>query len=317
MSRSWKIASNAFFELVRQPVFLILLASSVIFIFFLSNIYYFGFGDDQRMVKENGLAVVFLSGLFCAVFGASSTISLEIRTGTALAVLSKPIGRNQFVISKFLGVGAAVTLLSLANLLPLLLISRLAFDVYGEPQFHAIIIFYGSILIAFGVAGFTNYFLGRHFVLDSVLSLLFFVSLAFVIINFTDKNGALQRFGKDIDWRLISIVLLLIFALWMLTAIAVACSTRMELVPSLAVVTLFFIVGLMSDYLFGQSQETIWGRFFYTILPNWQLLWLPDTLDEHKSIPLIYIRDAFIYVASYLCAILGISSLAFQNRELN
>lgn len=317
MSRSWKIAVNAFFELVRQPIYLILMTSSVVFIFFLSNIYYFGFGEDPKMVKENGLAVVFLSGLFCAVFGAANTVSHEIRSGTALAVLSKPVSRSQFVISKFVGVAAAVTLGAFANLIPLLLTSRLAFDVYGDPQFIPIIIFYSCVLLSFMVAGFSNYFLGRHFVMDGVFSLLFFVLLAFTVINFIDKDGKLQSFGADIDWRLCGIVLLLTFALWMLTGIAVVSSTRLELVPSLAIVTLFFLVGLMSDYLFGQQQHTLWGKFFYTVLPNWQLLWLPDTLEEHKSIPLSYILNALLYALTYLGAMIGVSIIAFQDRELH
>lgn len=317
MSRSWKIACNAFFELVRQPIYLILMTVSVVFIFFLSTIYYFGFGDDPIMVKENALAVVFISGLFCAVFGAANTVSLELKTGTALAVLSKPISRHQFVISKFFGVAAAVTMAAFANLIPLLLVSRLAFDVYGEPEVRPIIIFYSSVIISFGVAGFTNYFLGRHFVLDGVFSLIFFILTAFVIINFIDEKGNLQAFGKDIDWRLCRLVLLLIFALWMLAAIAVVCSARMELVPSLAIVSLFFLVGLMSDYLFGQQQDTLWGKFFYTILPNWQLLWLADTLEPHKNVPLSYILNAFIYVITYLAAMIGVSVLVFNDRELH
>ncbi len=317
MTRTWKIAENAFFELVRQPIYLILMAASVVFIFFLSNIYYFGFGEDPKMVKENGLAVLFLSGLFCAVFGASNSISNEIRTGTALAVLSKPVGRIQFVLAKFLGVAAAVTLAAFANMLPLLLISRLAFDVYGQPQIPPIIVFYSCVLASFVVAGFTNYFLGRHFVLDGVISLLFFVILAFIIINFIDKDGKLQSFGADIDWRLVNLSLLLVFALWMLSALAVVCSTRLELVPSLAIVCGFFLIGLMSDYLLRDYLDTWWGKMTYTVLPNWQLLWLADALEEHKSVPFSYIANAFLYVIAYLAAMLGISLLLFEDRELH
>lgn len=317
MTRTWKIAVNAFFELVRQPVYLILMVFSVVFIFFLSNIYYFGFGDDPKMVKENGLAVLFLSGLFTAVFGASNTISNEIRSGTALAVLSKPVGRTQFVIAKFLGVAAAVSLSSLANMLPLLLVSRLAFDVYGEPQIVPIIIFYSAVLLSFAVAGFTNYFLDRHFVLDGVFSFLFFVSMAFICINFIDKDGKLQTFGADIDWRLTSLTILLIFALWLLSGLAVVCSTRFELVPSLTIVSGFFIVGLMSDYLLSDVLHTWWGQTVYTILPNWQLMWLADALEEHKRVPISYVLNTLLYVVAYLAAILGVSLILFKDRELH
>jgi hypothetical protein len=38
------IASNAFMELIRQPVFLLLMTSSAVFIVFLATPYYFAFG---------------------------------------------------------------------------------------------------------------------------------------------------------------------------------------------------------------------------------------------------------------------------------
>ena len=57
------IAINAFMELIRQPVFLLLMTASAGFIVFLSGVSYFGFGDDPKMVKDMALAVTFLAGL--------------------------------------------------------------------------------------------------------------------------------------------------------------------------------------------------------------------------------------------------------------
>lgn len=56
------IAVNAFMELVRQPVFLLLVTSSAAFIVFLANVPYFGFGSEYQMVKDSALAVMLLSG---------------------------------------------------------------------------------------------------------------------------------------------------------------------------------------------------------------------------------------------------------------
>ncbi len=39
-------------ELVRQPVFLLLTTGSACFNIFLAAVPYFGFGDDQKMVKD-------------------------------------------------------------------------------------------------------------------------------------------------------------------------------------------------------------------------------------------------------------------------
>ena len=82
------IAWNAFMELLRQPVFLLLMTSSAVFAVFLASTPYFGFGDDPKLVKDSVLATLLLVGLFGAVVSASTSVAHEIRTGTALAVLS-------------------------------------------------------------------------------------------------------------------------------------------------------------------------------------------------------------------------------------
>src|SRR6476660_1139062 len=106
------IASNAFMELIRQPIYLLLLTSSTAFIAFLASIYYFGFGDDPKLVKDSALAVMLLVGLFGAVTSAAASVSHEIRSGTALAVLAKPVDRVQFLLAKFVGIGAALTVMT-------------------------------------------------------------------------------------------------------------------------------------------------------------------------------------------------------------
>src|SRR5438093_13177308 len=110
------IATNAFMELVRQPVFLLLMTCSAIFQIFLATPYYFAFGDEPKLVKNSTLAVMLLTGLLGAVLSASSSVAREIRTGTAVAVLSKPVGRPQFLVAKYVGPVAALVRLEAAAL---------------------------------------------------------------------------------------------------------------------------------------------------------------------------------------------------------
>ena len=58
-------------ELVRQPVFLLLMTFASAFNMLLASMFYFGFGDDQKLVKDSVLAVMLLTGLFGAVLSAS------------------------------------------------------------------------------------------------------------------------------------------------------------------------------------------------------------------------------------------------------
>src|SRR5215468_4307773 len=197
------IASNAFMELVRQPVFLLLMTSSVVFEIFLATPFYFGFGDEPKLVKNSTLAVMLLAGLLGAVLSASASLAREIRTGTALAVLSKPIGRAQFLLAKYLGLVAALTLLTYVNMLGVLLASRMAFDAYGSTDMFALGIFVLALVLAYLLGGFSNFFLRRPFVSDAVFSLLLTVTVAFVVISFFDKSGKPQSFASGVDWRLV------------------------------------------------------------------------------------------------------------------
>src|SRR5437867_11041687 len=110
------IATNAFMELIRQPVFLLLMTSSAVFVVYLASLPYFGFGDDPKLVKDSVLAVMLLVGLLGAVLCASNSLAREIHAGTALAVLAKPVGRAQFLLAKYFGLAGALGVLSYVNL---------------------------------------------------------------------------------------------------------------------------------------------------------------------------------------------------------
>lgn len=249
-------------ELVRQPVFLLLMTSSSVFEIFLATPYYFAFGDEPKLVKNSTLAVMLLAGLLGAVLSASASLAREIRSGTALAVLSKPVGRGQFLLAKFAGLVVALTLLTYVNLVAALLASRMAFDAYGSTDMFAVGIFTLSLVIAYLLGGFSNFFLRRPFVSDAAFSLLLMVTVAFVVINFHTKAGQPQEFATGVDWRLIPAALLILFAVWILAALALACSTRLDMIPTLAICSALFLVGMMSDYVFGQRANAVWKRDF-------------------------------------------------------
>src|SRR5271156_2017365 len=143
------IAVNAFMELVRQPIFLLLMTGSVLFEIFLAVPYYFAFGDEPKLVQNSALAVMLLTGLFGAVLSASSSLAREIRTGTALAVLSKPVGRARFLLAKYVGLAGALTVLAYVNLLGVMLASWMSFDAYGKTDLGALGILGGAVLVAY------------------------------------------------------------------------------------------------------------------------------------------------------------------------
>ncbi|MBI3878430.1 MAG: ABC transporter permease [Verrucomicrobia bacterium] len=320
------IAGNAFMELVRQPVFLLLMTCSATFIIFLAAVPYFGLGEDPKMVKDSVLAVTLVTGLFGAVLSASASVAHEIRSGTALAVLAKPVSRARFILAKYAGLAGALALLTYVNLVAVLLASRMAYDAYGDADLLGTGIFCGAVALAYSIGGFTNYFLRRPFVADAVALVAVLVTISFFVINCFDKEGTWQEFCKGMDWRLVPATILVLFALWILAGLALACSTRLEMIPTLAVCTALFLLGLMSDYLFGQlsGEPTVLGRIgwmLYAVTPNWQLFWIADAIqgDVTRSVDGVwgYVGKAFAYVVGYLGASLALALILFEDRELS
>ncbi len=321
------ISVNAFMELIRQPIFLLLTTSSAAFCVFLASVPYFGFGDDPKLAKNSVLAVTLLAGLLGAVLSASNSLAREIRTGTALAVLSKPVSRAQFLLAKYAGVAAALTVLTYVNMLACLLASRMAFDAYGDADLASLGIWFGSLVAAFAAGGFSNFFLRRPFVSDATMALVVFATLAFLLAagmskaDPTSRNVTIGAFAK-VDWRLIPAVTLILFALWILAALALLCSTRLELMATLAICSAFFLVGLMSDFIYlklgGTDAGGPWYAVaLYAVLPNWQQLWMADALEAERSIPPSYLLTAFTYAVVYVGAALAVALCLFEDRELS
>ena len=314
------IATNTFMELVRQPIFLLLTTASAVFSVFLASVPYFGFGDDPIMVKQSVLAVMLLAGLLGAVLSASNTLAREIRTGTALSVLAKPMGRAPFLLAKYVGLAAALAVLNYVNMIAALLASRMAYDAYGDADLRALGVVFGSLAFAYAIGGFTNFFLRRPFVSDALFAVVVMITVALGIVALMGKAETAGTASGTIDWRLVPAALLILFALWILAGLALACSTRLEMISTLAICSAFFLIGLISDYVFGRRADegTWWAKAVYAAIPNWQLFWVGDALAGTKAVAWPrYLGSALGYTVCYVGAALAVALWLFEDRELS
>jgi cytochrome bd-type quinol oxidase subunit 2 len=196
----------------------------------------------------------------------------------------------------------------------------MTFDAYGSEDMAALGIFTAGLVLAYAIGGFSNYFLRRPFVSDAFFATIAMLTLAaFVIFQFTKQQQTMGQMAT-VDWRLVPAGILILFALWILAAVALACSTRFDMIPTLAICSAVFLVGIMSDYLFGIRAEkgSWWASVLYTVTPNWQLFWLADTLETGKTTFYWgYVGKALGYAAAYTIAMLSLAVLLFEDRELS
>lgn len=98
------IARTTAKEGMSQPLFYVILAIGIFALVIFPFIPYHTFGEDVKMVKSSGLALIKVLAVLLALWTASLSIAEEIEGRTALTLLSKPIGRRQLILGKFLGI---------------------------------------------------------------------------------------------------------------------------------------------------------------------------------------------------------------------
>jgi ABC-type transport system involved in multi-copper enzyme maturation permease subunit len=97
------IALNTFREAVRDRVlynlvlFVLLLTVAAIFLGELTA------GQEARTIVNLGLSAMLLFGAFISIFVGVSLVSKEIEKRTVYSIFSKPIGRSEFIVGKYLG----------------------------------------------------------------------------------------------------------------------------------------------------------------------------------------------------------------------
>jgi len=312
------IAWNSFREVLRQPAFLVLVTGMLGVVGLLANVSYFGFGEEPRLVKTSALSILLLAGFMNAILSASSSVAQEIRSGTALSLLAKPVGRTGFLLAKFLGLGSALAVQTYVGIIATLMASRMAFDAHGSLDWPVIGIFLGGILLAYLGGAATNYFANRQFPADVSFALVGSMTLALLAVGLLDRFGAVPSSGLGVDWRLLPAGVLVWLAVLLLAALAIACNTRLTLMPTLIICSGLFALGLLSDYLFGAAARggSWMATALHTVLPNWQLFWMADRLGGGEVIPWSYVTRACGYTAAYLTATLAVAGILFEDRDL-
>lgn len=350
------IAQNTFTESIRQPIFLVLILLGSLGLALNPSLAAYtletGGGDDMELINL-GLSTVFIVGLFLAAFTATNVLASEIENRTVLTVVSKPVARPVFVAGKYLGIAAAigVAFYTLSLVFTLTIRHRVmqtAADALDMPVISFGLIGAGAAL---AVAAAGNYLYRWVFTSTFVAGLVIAMTLATAMVLVIDPDWTFQsplaEFTAN-DGRLgqVLVGLLLIFqALLILTAVAIAASTRLGQVMTLLVCIGVFAVGLISNSLSqwtnhrlalprdlapAQSMLAIFttdvplhvqliaalAKLVYIVTPNLQILWPGDAIQLGNAFSVGHVFTVTAYAALYVVAVLAIAVALFQKREV-
>jgi ABC-type transport system involved in multi-copper enzyme maturation permease subunit len=335
----------------------------------------FTMDENQRMLIDIGLATVFLAGAVLAAFIATNVLGREIENRTVLTVICKPVNRPIFMLGKFFGVAGAMTIAALYMTFVFMLVElHTVMETVKDPVHVPVVLFgLGGLLLGLAAAIWCNYFYNMVFTSTVICITTPILLLAYLLsLNFGSDFES-QSMWIAFKGQIWLAVIAIIMAIFVLCAIAVAVSTRLGQLMTLVVTVGLFLLGLLSDWIFGRSiarleagwlelaknegltrEEVVmqtrewtsgeieeisqvvevatvpltdlatsgemasWFMYWigYSILPNFQILWLSDALTQETLIPGTYLLGILVYGALYTIAVLGIGIILFQRREV-
>lgn len=311
MSHLYRIAKNTFCEAIREPVYFLMLLIALLLTGHFPWMTLFVFFEQLKLVVDSSMATAMLFGILVAELCASHTVSREMRNGTVLLLLSKPVPRWSFVLGKIAGIVLASLLFCMICCCASVISVYIAVD-----QFRMDLTLYGIFMAicavgcVFGMA--MNFIRGSSFSEFATYALAVLTAgMALYCYKFQPHpNLSLTDLAKALTVVNLAVVVM--------ATMAVVVASRFDVIATLCICTAFFFLGLMSSYLFAApagGDASLFADFCYALIPNWQFFWLADALAVDKRIPAEYVKLAVIYTVIY-CVILSAWGVAiFQNRE--
>jgi ABC-2 type transport system permease protein len=319
MNKLFTIAKNTFIETLRQPVYAIIILAALLLFFLSPSLTMYTMSDDNKLLREIGLSTLFLTSLFIAIFSASGAVAKEIENKTITTVLSKPVRRPTFIIAKFLGVAAAVALAHYICTIALLMAIRHGvLETVNDLHDWTVLAAAGVIVLAvLLLSAFLNYTYDWKFSSTAIVLTGIFATFGIVFLAFINRDWQFKPEDNGINSVDIYGSVLLLLAAIIIVALAVAFSSRFNIVVTLSACIGIFLLGLVSDYAFGRFADTqLWAKIGRYLVPNLQIFWISDAIYEGSQVPVKYILISASYALCYTVAILALAIAFFQRRQV-
>lgn len=312
MGNGFRIGINAFRESLREPVYVLTLFAVLAVVFIYPATADFVFYEEQKFVTDGAMATIWLGALLIAALSAGNAVSRELRNGSVLLTLAKPVSRFSYLAGKMSGVTAAALFFGATSFFAALTALSIATDAFRFDGTLVAVSFAMLALAAlFGLAA--NFLKGASFAESASLAA-GALTLLWCIVRLTGAESlpfslpdAVKAFTT------------LLGAIAILGALASATAFFFDVVPTLGIMLGFFMAGAISRYLFcrvtGNAALDALLRILYAAIPDWQFFWLTDALAMKRAIPWSYPAAAWGYAVLWIAWLIIWAHVLFSRRE--
>lgn len=324
MSVFFALTRNTFRECLRERVFFLILASTLLLIISFPVLTFFAFHMQAWAVLESSMAAILVMGFLAAVICSNASLRQETQTGTLLLLLSKPVSRFTFLLAKVAGIAGAMVIFVLicgtaAMTMTLTTVSTFNVDT------KVLLPFFGLCAACFIYGGIRNYYSGVSFSENTIYSLLLTTPLYYLIFYlFLCGRVAMlpetTRAGMVLIpcSELLPAMFLLLLAIMLMAMISTALALRFSFLTNLICCFLLFLMGLVANPWIREQfgSDSFIGNLLCTLIPNWQHFWMAYPLSKQIIIPAGYVGSMIIYVICYGALWITWAGVSFQCAEL-
>ena len=260
-------------ELLGRPFTQVVLAATGLLLFLSSMIPSFTLEPegDLKFMTDVGMAAVGMGLILIGLWPAATFLVDETAERTLLTLLSKPLSRRDYLVGRYLGVLGALAASAL---------------LLG-------VLFLGSVWLTEGGA------------LTSRLDR-FFEEAGMDEHHHGGEEGAPANTpAPPVRWRLAGTVLLGLGQAAVLSAVGLAFSTRLPVLPNLAATAGLFLAGHLRA-----------PGILRLIVPDFACFEMSDAVARGALIPWPYVAGCLGYAALYVAGTLLVATLLFERREL-
>ena len=257
-------------ETIAQPIYWLLLIIGTFALLVFIIIPYNTFGEDVRMLKDVSVTLIKVLAIITALWTSSVSVSDEIEGKTALTLLSKPVGRPQFVLGKFFGISWAILLMFI------------------------------------------------------VLGVVLLFSVSYKVIYDSRESAASAPNWHVCYAAVVSTIPGLVLALMeaiVMASVSVALSTRLTMVPNLAICGTIYVLGHLIPNLVQSSVGQIEfvafaSRLIATVIPVLDVFDVQAAVTSDKTVPLAYLGWNALYAGLYCTVAMLFALFLFHDRDL-
>jgi ABC-type transport system involved in multi-copper enzyme maturation permease subunit len=129
MKTLFALTKNTFRETVRDRILLVIAFFGVVLIVATQLLSAISVRQDEKVLLDLGLGLIDMFGMIITIFVGTQLIFREIDKRTIFIILSKPVTRSAFLLSKFFGLGGILLLVTSIMLLVFIVVVGVQTDI--------------------------------------------------------------------------------------------------------------------------------------------------------------------------------------------